>query len=163
MSITLQNLKPKKGSTKRKKRVGRGNASGHGTYSGRGIKGQRARSGGKKGLKRKGLRTFLRNVPKKGGFTSLKPKMSVVNIKDLEKKFKAGSTVTYKELIKSNLIKTAKNGVKILGQGKLTKKLEIVADSFSKSAKDAIIKAGGKAEIRAKRSKPKTKKSKVKS
>jgi len=162
MTITLHNLKSSKGSKKKKKRVGRGDGSGRGTYSGRGMKGQRSRTGGKKGLKIKGLRTFLRNVPKKGGFRSLETKMFVVNLEDLEKKFKDGDNITKKDLIKSGLIKSSKVGVKILGQGKLTKKLEVVADSFSKTAKDAIIKAGGKAEVKVKNSKPRPKKSKNK-
>ncbi|MCK4554160.1 hypothetical protein KAU19_04310, partial [Candidatus Parcubacteria bacterium] len=68
--LRLHNIKPNKKAVKKRKRVGRGNASGHGTYSGRGIKGQRSRSGGKSGLKRLGMKMILRNIPKKRGFKS---------------------------------------------------------------------------------------------
>ena len=149
--LTLHNLKVEKGAKKRPQRVGRGNASGRGTYSGRGLKGQRSRSGGKRGLKRKGLRQLLRNKPKIGGFKSLKPKMETVNLEQLEKSFEVGEVVNAKKLIAKNLISPAKKGVKILGNGKLTKRLTVIADSFSESAKKAIIKAGGKAEIRNKK------------
>jgi large subunit ribosomal protein L15 len=149
--LTLHNLKVKKGAKKRPRRVGRGNASGRGTYSGRGLKGQRSRSGGKSGLKRRGLRQLLRNKPKIGGFKSLKPKMETVNLEQLEKNFEASEIVNAKKLIAKNLIGSVKKGVKILGSGKLNKKLTVIADSFSESAKKAIIKAGGKPEIRSKK------------
>lgn len=141
--LTLHNLKVDRRAKHKPKRVGRGNASGHGTYSGRGLKGQKSRSGGKGGLKRRGLRQLLRNKPKIGGFKSLKPKMKTVNIDQLDKAFEAGEIVTSKKLLAKNLIKDNKSGVKVLGQGKLTKKLTVVADSFSESAKKAIIEAGG--------------------
>jgi len=141
--LTLHNLKINKKSKKNPKRVGRGNASGHGTYSGRGLKGQRSRSGGKSGLKRRGLSQLLKSKPKLGGFKSLSPKMETVNINQLERNFENGEIVNAKKLIAKNLIKDNKTGVKILGEGKLNKKLTIIADSFSESAKEAIIKAGG--------------------
>lgn len=147
MSLGLHNLKPADGSHKRKKRVGRGNASGHGTYSGRGIKGQRARSGGKKGLKYKGLKANIRNVPKKRGFKSLKPKLEIVNLRDLERKCQAGDTIDPRVMLELGLIKNIKNGVKVLGEGKLSKKLTVKASGFSKSARDGIIKAGGRVEL----------------
>ena len=103
--LTLHNLTINKKSRKNPKRLGRGNASGHGTYSTRGQKGQKARSGGSKGLRRWALVQQLRSKPKIGGFR-----------------------------------------IKILGEGRLTKKLTVFADSFSKSAESAIIKAGGKAQ-----------------
>src|SRR3989338_10160525 len=93
VELTLDNLKINFGAKKKRKRVGRGNASGHGTYSGRGLKGQRARSGGKKGLKLRGLKQLLKNKPKIGGFRSLKPKMAVVNLSDLENNFSAGEII----------------------------------------------------------------------
>jgi len=145
--INLHNLKIAKRSKKRKKRVGRGNSSGSGTYSGRGLKGQRSRSGGKKGLKRRGLNQFLKNKPKMGGFKSLKPKIVTVNIEQLEKFFADGEVVNAKKLISKKIIKSAKNGLKILGNGKLTKKLTVTADSFSESAKKAIIKVGGEVKL----------------
>jgi len=144
MALKLHNLKPGKGSKKRKKRLGRGDASGKGSYSGRGLKGQRARSGGKGGLKLKGFKANIQNIPKLPGFKSLKPKLEVVNLKDLDKVFKDGEVITPVLLKTKGLVKTTKNGIKILGQGKLNKKLTIKANKFSNSAKEAIEKAGGK-------------------
>ena len=98
MALTLSNLKPAKGSNKRKRRIGRGNASGRGTYSGRGLKGQRSRSGGKGGLKVMGMKARLQKVPKLRGFKSPHPKAEVVNLADLEKYFADGGQVTIKSL-----------------------------------------------------------------
>lgn len=145
--LTLHNLKFNKKAKKRRKRVGRGNASGHGTYSTRGLKGQKARSGGRSGLKRRGLRQLLRNKPKIGGFRSPYPKMVTVNLDQLEKNFAAGEIVDAKKLIDKYLIKSARTGLKILGNGKLTKKLVVIADGFSESAKKAIIEAGGRVQL----------------
>ena len=144
MPITLSNLAPKPGSRHRRKRVGRGDGAGHGTYSGRGQKGQRARSGGKKGLALKGLRSTLWRIPKKGGFRSIKPGQVFINLGDLEKKFKENEIVDPEKLVKRGLIRTAGAGVKILSRGGLTKKLTIKAHAFSTKAKNAIKKAGGK-------------------
>ena len=143
--LSLHNLKAKK--RKKAKRFGRGNASGRGSYSGRGIKGQRARSGGRRGLKRRGLMGLLRNKPKLGGFKSLQPKMETVNVEKLEENFEAGEIVNAKKLMAKSLIKDNRRGVKILGEGQLTKKLTVVADDFSESAKGAIIKAGGNVKL----------------
>ncbi len=145
--LALHNLKIAQGSRKKTKRVGRGNASGHGTYSTRGLKGQKSRSGGKGGLKRKGLMQLLKSKPKIGGFKSLKPKMVTVNLRQLEENFEAGELVNAKKLIAKNLIKDNRTGVKILADGKLTKKLTVAADSFSKSAKKAIMEVGGQVQL----------------
>lgn len=145
MSLNLSNLKPAKGATKQRKRVGRGGK--RGTYSGRGLKGQRSRSGGKSGLKMLGLKQTLKSVPKLRGFKSDKPKMSVVNVSDLETKFSDGDTINAAKLIGAKLIETSKNGVKVLGNGTLSKKLTVTANAFSSSAKTAIEKAGGKVEL----------------
>lgn len=141
--INLSSLKRFAKSKKRPKRVGRGDASGHGTYSGRGQKGQRARSGGKKGMKAKGIRPIMKRLPKLGGFKSIYPRLAIVNLENLEKKFSDGETVDPIKMLESGLIKTAAFGIKILGRGQLTKKLTIKAQSFSKSAEEAIKKAGG--------------------
>jgi len=141
--LTLHNLTVAVGSKKRKRRVGRGNASGKGNYSGRGMKGQRARSGGKNKLLLKGIRTYLQRIPQRRGFKSIKPKMATVNIGVINQLFNEGEEVTPLILVKRNLIKDARLGVKILGDGKITKKLTIKANQFSKAAKDAILKAGG--------------------
>ena len=147
MAIGLHNLSPAKGSRRKKKRVGRGNASGHGTYSTRGLKGQRSRSGGKSGLKLRGFKQRIKQTPKLRGFKSKNIPMETVNLRDLDLKFSNGGVVTPDELVKMNLIKDTKNGVKVLGDGKLTKKLTVKVNAFSKSAESDIIDAGGKVEL----------------
>ena len=144
MTISLANLKNK--ASKKRKRKGRGNASGHGTYAGRGLKGQRSRTGGRKGLKQLGLKQTLRRIPKKKGFKSIHPAPSVVNLDMLNRHFSDGEMVNFKKLIGKGLVKYSPAGYKVLGQGKLTKKLTVRAEAFSKSAKAAILKAGGQAE-----------------
>jgi len=146
MSVTLSNLKPAKGSQKKSIKVGRGGK--RGSYSGRGMKGQRARSGGKRGLKAFGLQQTLRRIPKLRGFRSPYPKLAVVNIGDLEKKFNDGDIVDAAKLARVGLVDKAQNGIKILGTGKLSKKLSVIADAFSASAKEAIEAAGGTVEIK---------------
>jgi len=145
MSLSLSNLKAAGG--KGRKRVGRGDGSRQGTYSGRGQKGQRARSGGRHGLKRRGLKQFLQQIPKRRGFQSFYPGFLVINLSDLEKKFKEGELVTVARMRDAGLLKEPGRLVKILGQGKLVKKLNVQAHGFSKSAKDAIMKAGGTAQV----------------
>lgn len=139
MTLSLHTIKPAKGSTKKKKRIGRGNASGHGTYSGRGLKGQKSRSGGKNGLKRLGMKTILLNIPKKRGFKSQKPKNQVVNLADINKCFKDGDVVDCHSLLKAGLIGTIKLPVKILGNGELKlKNLKFVNVKMSKNASKQI-------------------------
>jgi len=144
MALTLSNLKPAKGSQKNKKRIGRGNASGHGTYSTRGLKGQRSRSGSKKGLKLKGLKARLQKIPKLRGFKSAYPKAEPINLTVLEKNFESGSEVNIKRLHNLGLIKKNTQKVKILGAGSLTKKLTIRGCLVSTQAKEAIERSGGK-------------------
>ena len=147
MPLSLHNIKPTKGATKKRKRVGRGNASGRGTYSGRGIKGQRSRSGGKSGLKRLGMKMILRNIPKKRGFKSDKPKNQVVNLVDLNKHFKDGDTVNPKSLLKAGLIDTIKLPVKVLGNGELTVKgLKFSGVKMSESVKEKEEKLEGRSK-----------------
>ncbi|MEK7653221.1 MAG: 50S ribosomal protein L15 [Patescibacteria group bacterium] len=145
MPLNLSNLKPAKGSKRKSRRVGRGGK--RGTYSGRGMKGQRARSGGKGGLKLLGLKQTLRRIPKKRGFQSLNKKFAVVNLADLEKKFQDGDVINARLMIRAGLIRDTKNGIKILGAGKLTKKLTVVANAFSASAQKAIEEGGGKIQF----------------
>lgn len=144
MSLNLHNLKRSQGAFKKRKRVGRGNASGHGTYSGRGIKGQKARSGGTNKLKYKGIKMILQRIPKKRGFTSPYLKAEIVNLKDLEKHFNDGETVNPRSLLKKGLVGTIKRGVKILGKGELKKKLTVELCGLSASARKAVEEAGGK-------------------
>jgi large subunit ribosomal protein L15 len=146
MSINLSNLKPARGAQKKSIKVGRGGK--RGSYSGRGMKGQRARSGGKSGLKAFGLRQTLRRIPKLRGFRSPYPKMAVVNLADLDKKFAAGDIIDGAKLIRAGLVDKANNGIKILGTGKLSKQLTVTADAFSVSAKAAIEAAGGSAQVK---------------
>lgn len=146
MTITLSNLKKNSGTLKKRKRVGRGNSSGHGTYSTRGMKGQRSRSGGKSGLKKRGLKMMLQRIPKKKGFNSRYPNYIAINIGMLETLFNDGDVVTTQSLLKRGAIsRKEKMYIKVLGSGKLTKKLTVKAHDFSQSATDAIMKAGGKA------------------
>lgn len=142
--LSLHTIKPAKGATKKRKRVGRGNASGQGTYSGRGIKGQKSRSG-VSGLKRLGMRQILRRIPKQRGFKSLKPDNQVVNLADINKHFKKGDIISPKELLKRGLIDTIKLPVKILGRGELkVKDLKFKNVKMSESVKKEVEKMAGK-------------------
>lgn len=143
MSLSLSNLKPSPGSRTRSKRVGRGNASGRGTTAGRGTKGQRARTGGRNKLARMGARRLILSTPKLGGFKSIYSKPQIVNIEDIDVQFENGATVTPQALLKAGLVRDARHGVKILGDGFLTKKLAIKGCSLSESAKKKIVEAGG--------------------
>ncbi len=142
MSIGLHTIKPAKGSKKRVRRVGRGHGSGRGTTAGRGTKGQRARTGGRGGLKYFGMKHIVLALPKKRGFRSLIRKSEVLNIRDLDAKFKDGAKITTAILKKLGLIKDMKS-VKILGDGETNKKFSVFGCEFSKSAKEKIEKAGG--------------------
>lgn len=146
MVLGLNNLKYKKGSQRRQRRLGRGHGSGRGTYAGRGGRGQKARTGGKKGLKLKGMRTRLLKIPKVRGFKSLYAKPAVINLADINIKFKTGDIITPQKLFETGLIDTIKNGVKILGKGELEKALTISGCAISKSAEEKIKAAGGKIE-----------------
>lgn len=143
MTISLANLKTVK--KRKSRRLGRGNSSGRGTYSGRGLKGQRSRSGGRKGLQKLAAKAFLKNLPKSRGFKSFYPKNIVVNLDTLEKIFKDNETVDPERLLKEGIIRSAYPAVKILGQGKISKKLIVKAHGFSRVAENAIKKAGGEA------------------
>jgi len=132
---------------KKRKRVGRGGK--RGTYSGRGIKGQKARAGRK--LKPV-IRELIKKYPKLRGykFKPLEQKKAVINVETLEKKFKAGSAINPQTLLKLRLIRRIKGKipkVKILGKGEITKKLVVEGCEISKSAKEKIEKAGGQIKI----------------
>lgn len=146
MTVKLSNLKPNPKSKSRRKRVGRGNsASDPGNYCGRGLKGQKSRSGGKKGLKIKGLRNALKSFPKVKGFKPRSFKFEIINLSAVEKIFKDNEVIDVEKLLQVNLIKDKRKKVKILSQGKLTKKFTVKAHVFSKNAEEAITKTGGKA------------------
>lgn len=143
--LKLSELKPYKGSVKRRKVIGRGLGSGHGTYSGRGAKGQKARSGGSIPVGFEGGRMPLhRQLPKRRGFTSLHAKAQTLNLKDIAEKFNANQTVNPKELVNKGLIKSAQINVKILGEGELKKALTFEKLMVSESARAKIEKVGGK-------------------
>lgn len=142
MTIALHSIKSSAGAKKEKKRIGRGLGS-TGSYSGRGVKGQRARSGGRSGLQKKGLRSLMLKLPKRRGFQSLEGKAAVVNLGVLAKHFADGATVTPQQLVKKNLIRSSEHGVKILGQGELKHRLVIKDCLVSKPAEEKIVKAGG--------------------
>lgn len=145
--LSLNNFKKSKGNTKKRDRLGRGNASGSGNYSTRGMKGQRARSGGKSGLALRSVRSYLLGIPKVRGFRSLNDSKAVVNVGDLEKSFSSGETINIRAMFKAGLIKSISNGVKVLSDGKITKNLTVEADAYSAGAKAKIEAAGGKAVL----------------
>lgn len=144
MSLALHTIKRAKGSKKRKVRVGRGNASGKGTYSTRGIKGQRARSGGRAGLKLRGFKHTLQRVPKKRGFKSAKIKPAVINLKELNLLFSEGASVTPEKLKEKGAVVNITHGVKIIGTGEMKKKLSVSECLVTSGAKEKIESAGGK-------------------
>lgn len=129
------------------RRLGRGAGSGRGTTGGRGTKGQRARTGGRGGLKLMGLKVTVLKLPKLGGFTSRWPKMQAVNLGDISAKFAEGEVVNGRNLVAKGLISRADGPIKILGQGTLTKKVKIIVDAVSASAKQAIEKSGSSVEF----------------
>lgn len=144
--MRLDELKPAEGSKFTRKRVGRGIGSGTGKTSGKGHKGQNARSGGgvRPGFEG-GQMPLYRRLPKRG-FNNIFAKHYVsINVEELNK-FEDGAEVTNEALIEKGIIKKALDGVKILGRGELTKKLNVKVAKYSESAKEKIEKAGGKAE-----------------
>lgn len=146
--MKLNSLKPNEGATFTRKRVGRGVGSGTGKTSGRGEKGQNARSGGgvRPGFEGGQLPLF-RRIPKRGfSNAKFKTRYAVINLSDLNK-FKEGSTITPELLKEMGLVKKQLDGIKVLGKGKLDKKLTVKATKFSLTAKEQIEKLGGKAEV----------------
>ena len=134
--LTLNSIKKAKGTAKGKKRVGRGNASGHGTYSTRGLKGQKCRSG-VSGLKLLGMKQQLLQTPKSRGFKSAKPKNQVLSLKDINNNFKDGENVTPESLAAKKLISSASLPVKILGKKeKLTVKVKFAGIKMSVGAQE---------------------------
>lgn len=139
-------LSPPPGAHKKRKRVGRG--ASRGNYSGRGIKGQKARSGpGPRPGFEGGQLPIIKRLPSKRGFTNIfKKEFSVVNLKQLEQ-FASGEEITPQRLREAGLIKDAQKLVKVLGDGELTKPLTVSAHSFSSSAREKLKAAGGKAQV----------------
>jgi large subunit ribosomal protein L15 len=141
--MELSNLKPKKGARHVKKRVGRGPGSGHGKTAARGEKGQKSRSGFSRMRGFEGGQMPLhRRLPKRGFTNIFKKDHAVVNLSDLER-FDTGATVDETALRQAGMVKGKHDGIKILGNGKLSKKLTVVATKFSESARKQIEAAGG--------------------
>lgn len=147
MISELHKIKPPKGSRKKAKRVGRGNASQKGTTAARGMKGQTARSGGQRGGARLALRRTILKAPKLRGFKSLSPKKEVVTLAKLDKICKDGDVVTPTYLKQKGAIGSVANGVKILSTGTLSKKITLKGCLASKTAAEVIEKAGGSLEF----------------
>lgn len=141
--MDLNTIRPAEGSTKKRKRIGRGQGSGHGKTSTKGHKGQKARSGGsiKAGFEG-GQMPMQRRLPKRGFSPLSKIEFSLVKVSQLEM-FSSGSTVTVDDLIEAGLVKEKNKNVKILADGTLTKSLIIQAHRFSSAAKDKITAVGG--------------------
>jgi len=146
--MELNDLKPAPGAKRPRHRVGRGPGSGNGKTAGRGHKGQKSRSGysrryGFEG----GQMPLVRRIPKRGFFNRTRVEYQVVNLRDLERVFDAGETVSMDVLAAKGLANAGKKPVKILGDGTLTKKLTVQAHKFSNSAQASIEKAGGSCEV----------------
>ncbi|MFZ5966774.1 MAG: 50S ribosomal protein L15 [Bacillota bacterium] len=145
--MRLHELRPAEGSVKDRKRLGRGTGSGQGKTGGKGHKGQNARSGGgvRPGFEG-GQMPIYRRLPKRGFNNPFKKEWTIVNIDTLNV-FEDGTMVTPELLLETGIIKKVVDGVKILGDGELQKKLSIQAHKFSQSAIEKIEAAGGKAEV----------------
>lgn len=146
--MRLHDLSPADGSVKERKRLGRGPASGQGKTAGKGHKGQKARSGGKVRIGFEGGQMPLqRRVPKRGFNNIFRTEYATVSVADLEKRFEDGAVVDVDAIVASGLLKKTLDGVKVLGNGEITKKLTVKVNAFSESAKAKIEAAGGKAEV----------------
>jgi large subunit ribosomal protein L15 len=146
--MNLHELSPAAGSTHAGKRKGRGAGTGNGKTAGRGHKGQKARSGG--GVRvgfEGGQMPLARRVPKRGFNNIFAKPLEIVNLTALNA-FENGDTVTAQALLDKGILSSCRYGYKVLGNGSLTKKVTVEASAFSKSAKEAIEAAGGKAEVK---------------
>lgn len=143
--MKLNNLKPNEGSRKVRNRVGRGTSSGNGKTAGRGQKGQKARGKVRLGFEG-GQMPLFRRMPKRGFNNISRKEYAIVNLDQLNK-FDDGAEVSINDLTEDGIIKNTKDGVKILGNGELNKKLTVKANKFSASAKEAIEAKGGQAEV----------------
>jgi large subunit ribosomal protein L15 len=145
--MKLHEIKPAPGSTKRRKVVGRGRGSGHGTTAGRGGKGQTARTGSSiPAWFEGGQMPLIRRLPKRGFTNIFKRDYAIINIKILDR-FESGQDITPALLVSEGLIRSRNDGVKVLGTGTLTKVLTVHAHKFSQSAAAKIEAAGGKVQV----------------
>ena len=145
--MKLHELQPVEGSRKERNRVGRGIGSGNGKTSGRGQKGQKARSGGgvRPGFEG-GQNPLFRRIPKRGFNNVNRKEYAVVNLETLNR-FEDGQEVTAAVLVEAGIVKNEKDGIKVLANGKLERKLTVKANKFSQAAKEAIEAAGGTVEV----------------
>lgn len=146
--MVLNDLRPPKGSRKKKKRVGRGNGSGHGGTSCKGHKGQNARSGG--GVPpwfEGGQMPLQRRLPKRGFTNIFKKEYAVLNVEELQKLAGKQDVITPDSLYKQGIVKNRKSSLKILGNGEINIPVHVQAHKFSKKAVEKIEQAGGKAEV----------------
>lgn len=145
--MKLHELRAVKGATKAPKRKGRGTATGQGKTAGRGMNGQKSRSGGGTRLGFEGGQMPLyRRLPKRGFTNIWGTEYTIINVEELNR-FEAGTVITQEVLEESGLVKQVKDGIKVLGQGNINVALTVKADKFSKSAVEKIEAAGGKAEV----------------
>ncbi len=144
--ISLANLKPAKGSVKKRKRIGRGPGSGFGKTAGRGMNGQKSRSGysRKRGFEG-GQMPLIRRIPKRGFTNIFKTRYNVVNVGDIEKS--GLEELNIEVLLEKRIIRDKRLRLKILGDGELTRKVKVTAHKFSKSAVEKIEKSGGEVVI----------------
>ncbi len=145
--MNLSTLSPAEGSTKDVKRIGRGHGSGNGKTAGKGHKGQKARAG--RGMRvgfEGGQMTLQRRIPKRGFNNIFGTQYAVINVEALNA-FEDGATVDTEALVAAGLVKKVLDGVKVLGEGELTKKLTVKVSAFSNTAKEKIEAVGGKAEV----------------
>jgi large subunit ribosomal protein L15 len=148
--LKLNEIKPAEGSTRQRRRIGRGQGSGKGSTAGKGNNGDRARSGSKTKPYFEGGQTPLtRRLPKRGFHNPFRVDVQIINLKDLNNFDAGGKEITAEVLHAAGLIRDAVRPLKVLGVGEVTKPLIIKANSFSKSAKEKIEKAKGKAEVKA--------------
>ncbi len=150
--MRLHDLQPRPGAKKRRKRVGCGESSGHGKTSGKGHKGQKARSGGSiRPTFEGGQMPLFRRLPKRGfNQAAFRDAIGTINLDDLERAFSAGDEVNEKSLRAAGLVRGKLDAIKLLGRGELTKKLTVVVDAASASAKTKLEAAGGSLTLREK-------------
>lgn len=145
--MKLHELSPAAGSTKERKRIGRGAGSGQGKTAGKGHKGQKARAG--RGMRpgfEGGQMPLQRRLPKRGFNNIFRKEIAIVNVADIDAAFDNGAVVTIDALVEKGLVKKQLDGVKVLGHGEVSKSLTVQANAFSESAKQKLEAAGGKAE-----------------
>jgi len=146
--MKLHELSPAIGATKEVKRIGRGHGSGNGKTAGKGHKGQWARSGGgvKPGFEGGQTKLAMR-IPKRGFNNIFATEYVTVNVSDLEARFENGAVIDDVALVESGLVKKTLDGIKVLGNGEITKSFTVKAAKFTAAAAEKIEKAGGKAEV----------------